>query len=120
MEEREPVVKKGREFALRVVGVYRDLRERRMSPVLANEALRAGTGIGMNLAEAEADQKGIYFGELRRGALRGCHETRHWIDLLHETGCIPDALHTGLIADCEELLGMLTAEEERAIPEPEA
>jgi hypothetical protein len=39
--------------------------------------------------------------------LNGCREARYWIDLLHETGYIPDALHADLMADCEELLGML-------------
>jgi four helix bundle protein len=112
MEERDlfgEAVKKSRKFALRVAGMYRDLQERRVSQAAADEVLRAGMGIGRYLAEAEADRGGMYFGSLRLRALRDCRDARYWIDLLHETGCIPDVLHSGLSADCEELLRILSA-----------
>jgi four helix bundle protein len=46
------------------------------------------------------------------GALRGCRETRYWLELLHETGYITDGMYAGLSADCRELLGLLSAVEQ--------
>ena len=50
------VVEKSFEFAVRIVKLYRHLKEQKKEYVLSKQLLRSGTSIGANVAEAQKAQ----------------------------------------------------------------
>ena len=42
-------------------------------------------------------------------ALKEADETEYWLDLLHETKYLDDAMYTSINNDCGELIRILTA-----------
>ena len=74
---------------------------------LCNQLLRAGTSIGANNAEAcnaisKADFKSKSF-----IALKEARESLYWLDLLHRTDYLTDALYQSMYNDCEEIVKIL-------------
>ena len=100
---------KSRKFAIRIINLYKYLRDEKKDYVLSKQILRCGTSIGANLAEAEAAISRNDFLSKTYIALKECSETLYWLDLLHETGFLTDAMFQSINQDCEELKKMLTA-----------
>jgi len=96
-------------FALRVVKLYKHLRENHES-VIAKQVLRSGTSIGANIAEGNYAQSRDDFASKFGIALKEAAETHYWLVLLRKGGFIEeDAAYQSLLADCEELIRMLVA-----------
>ena len=72
---------KSKAFALRVVRLYKYLRERKES-VIAKQMLRAGTSIGANIAESRYAQSKTDFASKLQIALKEAAETEYWLELL--------------------------------------
>ena len=74
---------KSKRFAVRVVKLYRFLRENKSEYVMSKQLLRCGTSIGANLAEAEcAISKKDFLAKVYI-ALKECAETKYWLELLN-------------------------------------
>ena len=100
---------KSKAFALRIVKLYRYLRDKRES-VLSKQVLRSGTSIGANIAEGKYAQSKDDFIAKNGIALKEASETLYWLDLLLESGylkCLSAA--ESLRGDCEELIRILVA-----------
>ena len=54
--EDNPVFKKGLTFSVRVVNLYKCLRDERHETVMSKQILRSGTSIGANISEALASE----------------------------------------------------------------
>ena len=77
---------------------------------MSKQILRCGTSIGANLAEAKYAQSRNDFISKQTIALKEAGETLYWLELLHETGFIPDVdSYQSLYTDCEELIRLLVA-----------
>lgn len=100
---------KSKAFALRIVKLYKYLRDKRES-VLSKQILRSGTSIGANIAEGKYAQSKDDFISKNGIALKEASETLYWLDLLLESGYLTDlpAADT-LRADCEEIIRILVA-----------
>jgi four helix bundle protein len=96
-------------FALRIVNLYRWLCEERKEYVLAKQLLRSGTSIGANVEEAIAGQSNKDFHSKLSIAYKESRETRYWLHLLHDAGLIDDNTYQSIIADCEELIRILSS-----------
>ena len=100
---------KAKAFALRVIKLYKYLQRKR-EPVMCKQVLRAGTSIGANLAEGQFAQTRADFLSKYAIALKEASETRYWIDLLDESGYLPDTESSrSLRLDCDELIRLLVA-----------
>lgn len=100
---------KAKAFALRIVGLFRHLKERRES-VIANQILRSGTSIGANIAEGRYAQTRADFAAKYSIALKEAAETLYWLDLLRDGKFVEDTEDfKSLFADCDELIRILTA-----------
>ena len=75
-------------FAVLIVQISRTIKEHKKETVLANQMLRSGTSIGANVYEAKYAQSTADFVSKMQIALKECHETEYWIDLLAKTDCI--------------------------------
>ena len=101
--------KKSKRFSVRIVNLYRYLREEKREFILSKQLLRCGTSIGANLAEAECAISRKDFLAKVYIALKECAETKYWLELLNETGYLTDIQFQSVYSDCEELRKMLSA-----------
>ena len=101
--------RKSKAFAVRIVRLYRYLRDEKKEYVLSKQVLRSGTSIGANLAEAECAISKRDFLSKVYIALKECMETKYWRDSLHETAYLAEQEYQSIYADCEELRKMLSS-----------
>src|ERR1044071_1569713 len=105
-------------FACRVVRLYRQLvRDRAIAP-LALQFLRAGTGSGSNLEEAEAGQSKADFIAKCRISLKEACEAHYWLRLFIATEVMTPARLRPLIGEANEIVSILTAIVRKASQNP--
>mgnify|MGYP002868903898 CR=1 FL=1 len=75
---------------------------------MSKQAFRSGTSIGANAFEAKNAQSRADFTCKMGIALKEATETGYWLDLLHEAGCLDDALFDSLDNDCNKIIAVLT------------
>jgi four helix bundle protein len=94
-------------FALRIIKLSRKLQQQREF-VIADQLLRAGTGIGAQVEEAQAGQSRRDFAAKMAIASKEARETRYWLRLLKGSGIAGVAVDEEL-QDVEELIRIITA-----------
>ena len=110
--------KKSKAFALRIVRLYKYLREHKES-VIAKQMLRAGTSIGANIAESRYAQSKADFASKLQIALKEASETEYWLELLRDAELVePSPALDSICDDCTELIKMLTASVKTTKVEP--
>ena len=100
---------KSRDFAIRIIGCYRYLTEEQHETIMSKQLLRCGTSIGANTRESKNAQSRMDFLNKLNIALKEADETEYWLDLLHVTNYLDDAMYTSINNDCGELIRILTA-----------
>ena len=103
------VVIKSKAFALRGIRLYQYLVKEQKEYVLSKQFLRSSTSIGANIKEAIRGQSKADFGAKMNIALKEASESEYWIELLYESKYINQQEFESIIADCRELLKILTA-----------
>lgn len=104
-----PLRDKAKEFAKKIVILCRDIKATYKESVLTNQLLRSGTSIGANLHEAQYAQGTRDFISKLEIAQKECYETEYWLELLFETGYIPDTHYKNLQSICGQIRRMLIA-----------
>ena len=100
---------KAKAFALRIVRLYKYLRDSKES-VVAKQMLRSGTSIGANIAESRYAQSNTDFTAKLQIALKEAAETQYWLELLRDAELVEsDKAFTSLCDDCTELIKLLTS-----------
>lgn len=109
MARENVVLEKSFAFAVRIVKICRRLSGDR-EYVLSKQLLRAGTSIGANVNEAQAGQSRNDFIAKMAIASKEARETKYWIDLLVETGCLAkdDDDTKCLVDESDQLVKILT------------
>jgi four helix bundle protein len=98
---------KSRQFAVKIVQIYKNLANNKKETVMSEQLLRAGAGIGANLAEAEcAANKQDFMAKIQE-ALQKCAATKYWLEILKEADFITEFESTNSIQDCDELRKIL-------------
>jgi len=98
---------KSKEFAKQIVVLCREIKAAHHEAVLSNQLLRSGTSIGANLHEAQYAQGTKDFISKLEIAQKECYETEYWIELLFETGYIPEDKYKPLKNSCGSIRRML-------------
>lgn len=96
-------------FARRTIKLYRHLSVEQKEFVLSKQILRSGTSIGANVTEADEAQSRPDFVSKLSIALKEAVETEYWLRLLRDEQFITEQQAESMIADCKELINMLTA-----------
>ena len=96
-----------KEFALRIVNLYRYLTKEYGEYVLSKQLLRSGTSIGANVHEGKNAQSRPDFTTKMNIALKEATETEYWIDLLYEAKFINEQEYLSISNDCERLKAVL-------------
>ena len=107
--EDNPVFCKALAFSVRIVNLYKCLRDERCETVMSKQILRSGTSIGANISEALASESTDDFVHKLSISLKEGNETKYWILLLHRTGFINDEEYNSILLDCQELRKLIGA-----------
>ena len=100
---------KAKELAKNIVVLCREIKQNSKESVLTNQLLRSGTSIGANIHEAQYAQGTADFISKFEIALKECHETEYWLELLYETNYLDEAKFKNLKNDCGSIRRMLIA-----------
>jgi len=84
-DEKNVVLRRALDFAVRIVKLHRYLNTNHKIFSLSDQILRAGTSIGANVVEAQDAQSDKDFVHKMSIALKEARETRYWIYLLTES-----------------------------------
>ena len=96
-------------FSLRCVRLYKYLCCRDGNYIIGKQLLRSGTSIGANVREALRAQTRPDFVTKLNVALKEASETEYWIELLRDSDYISSSQAESMLADCVELLKILTS-----------
>lgn len=103
------VKSKSKEFAVRIVRLYKHLCSCKQEYVLSKQLLRSGTSIGANVAEALCGISKKDFLAKMYIAFKECVETQYWLEILSETEILSKEEFMSINNDCEELRKMLSS-----------
>lgn len=103
------VADKSKLFAIRIIRLYKYLRNNKREYYLSKQLVRSGTSIGANIREAIISFSNADFIYKMNTALKEACETEYWLELLHETDFITDTEFKSIYKDCNELAKLLTA-----------
>ena len=101
------IVEKSKNFAIRIVKLYKYLNEEKKEYVLSKQLLRSGTSIGANVKEAVRAQSKADFTAKMSIALKEASESEYWLELLHETDYLTEQQFESIYADCKDLIKIL-------------
>ena len=95
---------KSKVFALQIIKVCNEIKQRKRESVLTNRLIRSGTSIGANIREAMyAHGKADFIAKLQI-ALKECSESEYWLELLIESGYYDDKR---ILEQCVEIKKLL-------------
>lgn len=100
---------KSTRFAIRIINLYKYLRDCKKETILSKQLLRSGTSIGANIREAVYAESHLDFIHKYSISLKECSETEYWLYLLQQTEYISDEEYESINTDCLEILKLLTA-----------
>lgn len=99
---------KSTRFAIRIINLYKYLRDCKKETILSKQLLRSGTSIGANIREAVYAESHLDFIHKYSISLKECSETEYWLYLLQQTEYISDEEYESINTDCLEILKLLT------------
>jgi len=105
----ESIVKnKSYDFALRIIKLYLFLTDKKHFEI-ANQIVRAGTGIGANIEEALAGFSKKDFTAKMSIASKEARETHYWLRLIRDSGLVGINQVRYLVSESETLVKILTS-----------
>ena len=98
---------KSEDFAVRIVGLYKYLVEKKTEYVMSKQLLRSGTSIGANIAESEHAQSKADFLSKLYISLKEGNETKYWLTLLYKASYLTENEHESMMKDLRIIIGTL-------------
>lgn len=108
MREDNVILQKSFHFALRIIKLFYHLRKCKVERDLCLQLLRSGTSIGANIEEAPGGSSRKEFIYKLEIAYREARETNYWLRLFKEINLLENKIAGSFIADCPEMLKLLT------------
>lgn len=107
--DRNEMMLRTREFALRVVKLWQALPQRGDAAVLGKQLLRCGTSVGANYRAACHAKSAADFVAKLKICEEEADEAEYWMDLLVAAEIVPAAKMEALMAEAHEIASILTA-----------
>lgn len=107
--EGNPIYDKALAYAVRVVNMYKFLKEEKQERVMSKQLLRCGTSIGANISEALSAESTMDFVHKLAISQKEARETQYWLTLLNRTEYITNTQYDSMVNDCRELYRMITS-----------
>ncbi len=106
----ENIIKiKSRDFAIRIIKLYKYLCQNKNEYVLSKQLLRSGTSVGANINEALCGISKRDFLSKIYISFKECAECQYWLELLYATQYIDDKEFDSINQDCNELIKILSS-----------
>ena len=103
------LVQLSKQFAVAIVNLATQVKEKRKGNILLNQLLRSGTSIGANIHEANyASSKADFINKFQI-ALKECYETDYWLELFKDTNMITLEEYNALFSQCSKIRKLLIA-----------
>jgi four helix bundle protein len=99
----EELRERTKQFAIRIVKMFRSLPRTEEARVLGKQALRSGTSVAANYRAVCRSRSRADFVSKLAVVTEEADETMFWLELLVETGVIPKARMESLLAEANEL-----------------
>jgi four helix bundle protein len=93
-------------FALRIIRLYTSLPKTTEAQVIGRQVLRSGTSVGAHYREAQRAKSNADFVNKIESALQELDETVYWLELLVESGIIPEKKLKPLMQEADELIAI--------------
>jgi four helix bundle protein len=103
-----------KQFALRIIRLFGALPNSVEAQVLGKQLLRSGTSVGAHYREGHRARSNAEFISKLEGGLQELEETTYWLELLLESGIMPENRLTDLIEEANQLTAMLVTCVKRA------
>jgi four helix bundle protein len=94
-------------FALRIIDMYRYIRNEKQEQVMSLQVYRSGTSIGANVSESKNAQSKADFINKLSIALKEAGETEYWLKLLFKSQTISEKEYTSIQNDLNIIIGTL-------------
>src|SRR2546423_2251477 len=103
-----------KQFAVRIVKMYRSLPKTDEARIIGKQVLRSGTSVAANYrAVCRSRSKAEFIANLGI-VVEEADETVFWLELLVETGIVPQDRMKGLLLEANELLAIFAASQHTA------
>ena len=93
-------------FALRVIRLYAALPKDKITQVIGTQFLRSGTSIGAHYREGLRARSDAEFTSKIEVALQELEESIYWMELIVDSGILPEAKMKGLLEEANELIAI--------------
>lgn len=103
------IQEKSFDFAIRIINLYKYLKDEKKEYVLSKQMLRSGTSIGANIEEGIGGQSKRDFIAKLQISLKEARETHYWLRLLKATNYLTENQTTDILKDCRDIKNILTA-----------
>ena len=101
-----PLQEKSKVFALEIIKICNEIKQKKRESILTNQLVRSGTSIGANIREAfYAHGRADFIAKLQI-ALKESSESEYWLELLIESGYYGDRT---ILEQCIEVKKLLIA-----------
>ena len=102
------MIQKASDFAVAIIELNKSLQKKKEFEISC-QVKRSGTAIGALICEAQFAESPADFIHKMRIALKECHETEYWLNLLHRTHYISTNQYNELLEQNTVLKRMLIA-----------
>ena len=94
-------------FALRIIKLYVALPKRTEAQVMGKQVLRSGTSVGAHYRESLRARSNAEVISKIEGGLQELEQTQYWLELLAESGTVPEDRLSSLLQEADELTAIL-------------
>ena len=105
----EELKNRTKQFSLRVIRLVESLPNTRTSNMIGNQLLRSGTSVGANYRAACRGRSRPDFVSKVGIAIEEADESLYWMEMLIESGGLPEDHLTALMQEANELIAIFTA-----------
>ena len=114
LSQAEQLRERTKQFAIRVVKLFRSLPKTDEAKVIGKQVLRSGTSVATNYrAVCRARSKAEFVARIGV-VVEEADETVFWLELLVETTIVSQARMNGLVTEANELLAIFAASQRTA------
>ena len=98
-----------KQFAIRIVRVFKSLPKNDEARIIGKQLLRAGTSVAANYRAVCRSRSKAEFISRMSVVVEEADETAFWLELLIETSIIPEVRLRDLLSEANELLAIFAA-----------
>jgi four helix bundle protein len=109
VEHFEKLQERARNFALRIIKLFRSLPKTDDARILGKQLLRSGTSIGATYRSACRARSRAEFVAKLGVVLEKADETAFWLEVMRDAGIFPEAKLPGIVQEAKELVAIFVA-----------